>query len=188
MSQWQQLHCMLYTFKCNQDSGTLYLAIWRDSLFYPHHPHAITGYKLQIRPYEERWWHVPSMGVGEGGGLSADKKNGRSHANIQTKQQLRSNAPITVKVRGGWAVHRMGIWTIALAWGRAFESSYCSGRRDILNFRSRLWPQIISWVGEFQLYLTSHFCLGVRNLTAIFGKMSKSHPDRQDMFIWSLVQ
>ena len=125
-----------------------------------------------------------------GGGLSADKKNGRSHANIQTKQQLRSNAPITVKVRGGGggAVHRMGIWTIALAWGRAFESSCCSGRRDILNFRSRLWPQIISWVGEFQLYLTSHFCLGVRNLTAIFGKMSKSHPDRQDMFIWSLVQ
>ena len=28
----------------------------------------------------------------------------------------------------------------------------------------------------FQLYLTSHFCLGVGNLTAIFWKMSKSHP------------
>ena len=30
--------------------------------------------------------------------------------------------------------------------------------------------------GEFQLYLTSHFCPGVGNLTAIFWKMSKSRP------------
>ena len=30
--------------------------------------------------------------------------------------------------------------------------------------------------GEFQLYFTSHFCLGVGNLTAIFWKMSKSRP------------
>ena len=30
--------------------------------------------------------------------------------------------------------------------------------------------------GEFQLYLNSHFCPGVGNLTAIFWKMSKSHP------------
>ena len=29
---------------------------------------------------------------------------------------------------------------------------------------------------EIQLYLTSQFCLGVGNLTAIFWKMSKSHP------------
>ena len=30
--------------------------------------------------------------------------------------------------------------------------------------------------GEFQLYLTSHFCPGVGNLTAICWKMSKSRP------------
>ena len=30
--------------------------------------------------------------------------------------------------------------------------------------------------GEFQLYLTPHFCQGVGNLTAIFCKMSKSRP------------
>ena len=30
--------------------------------------------------------------------------------------------------------------------------------------------------GEFQLYLTSHFCPGVGNLTAIFWKMSNPHP------------
>ena len=30
--------------------------------------------------------------------------------------------------------------------------------------------------GEFQLYLTPHFCPGVGNLTAIFWKMSKSRP------------
>ena len=30
--------------------------------------------------------------------------------------------------------------------------------------------------GEFQLYLTSHFCPGVGNLAAIFWKMSKSPP------------
>ena len=30
--------------------------------------------------------------------------------------------------------------------------------------------------GEFKLYLTSHFCPGVGNLTAIFWKMSKSRP------------
>ena len=35
---------------------------------------------------------------------------------------------------------------------------------------------MISWGGEFQLYLTSHFCPGVGNLTAVFGKMSKSRP------------
>ena len=30
-----------------------------------------------------------------------------------------------------------------------------------------------------QLYLTSHFCPGVGNLTSIFGKMSKSRPMRR---------
>ena len=30
--------------------------------------------------------------------------------------------------------------------------------------------------GEFQLYLTPHFCPGVGNLTAIFWKMPKSRP------------
>ena len=30
--------------------------------------------------------------------------------------------------------------------------------------------------GEFQLYLTSHFCPGVGNLAAILWKMSKSRP------------
>ena len=29
---------------------------------------------------------------------------------------------------------------------------------------------------RLQLYLTSHFCPGIGNLTAIFGKMSKSRP------------
>lgn len=30
--------------------------------------------------------------------------------------------------------------------------------------------------GEFQLYLTSHFCLGVGNLTEIVWKRSNPHP------------
>ena len=34
----------------------------------------------------------------------------------------------------------------------------------------------LGWGISIQLYLTSHFCPGVGNLTAILGKMSKSRP------------
>ena len=40
--------------------------------------------------------------------------------------------------------------------------------------------------GEFQLYLTSHFCPGVGNLTAIFWKMSKSRPNNFGKKIFQL--
>ena len=57
--------------------------------------------------------------------------------------------------------------------GRAFELSCCPGGRDISIFVHARDHK--SFPGrEFQLYLTSHFCPGVGNLTAIFWKMSKS--------------
>ena len=60
--------------------------------------------------------------------------------------------------------------------GRGFELSCCPGGRDIFEFL--LVPVTTNHFPGWgiQLYLTSHFCLGVGNLTAIFLKMSKFRP------------
>ena len=65
--------------------------------------------------------------------------------------------------------------------GRAFELTCCPGGRDISIFPN-IWPQIISWGEEFQLYLTSHFCPAVGNFTEIFWKMSNPRHLRKYMY------
>ena len=89
-------------------------------------------------------------------------------------------APINVNVKPAEGWGRWGIgWDFdRLLWpgGRGFELSCCPGGRDIFEFL--LVPVTTNHFPGWgiQLYLTSHFCLGVGNLTAIFGKMSKSRP------------
>ena len=64
----------------------------------------------------------------------------------------------------GEAGHRAGVWSVALARGRDFW----------MRCKHLTTNHFLGW--GFQLYLTSHFCPGVGNLTAIFWKTSNPRP------------
>ena len=90
----------------------------------------------------------------------------------------KANAPINVKPagRGGGGGGEGGDLLDHFGPGVGHLNYLAVPGVGIFEFFSCLWPQIISRAGEFQLYLTSHFCPGVGNFTAVFGKMSKYRP------------
>ena len=90
-----------------------------------------------------------------------------------------ANAPIIVKPGDGeggggreWRGIGQGFDGSLWPGVRAFELSCCPGDTDIWIFVRAC----DHFPGVGKLYLTAHFCLGVRNFTAIFWKRSNSRP------------
>ena len=62
--------------------------------------------------------------------------------------------------------HRVGIWSITLVWGRAFELSCCPGHRDIWIFVCACDHKSFPGMGNFSYIWRHIFALGIGDFTA----------------------